>query len=106
MPIDPETIIRMLEAMRVEQREDHHAVLSRMNKLDDRLAALNANGCAQAWQHKAQGDSISRLHSDVADLKESRAEGRGRGAVVAVVVSAVVSVLVAVVVASIKKVGV
>jgi len=103
MPIDPETIVRMLESMRAEQREDHHAVLSRMNQLDDRLAALNANGCAQAWQHRTQGKDIAALSSAVADLKESRAEGRGRGAVVAIVVSAVVSVLVAVVVASIKR---
>jgi hypothetical protein len=105
MAIDTSTIIEMLEAMRTEHRADHNAVLVRITHLDERIAALNANGCAQAWQHKAQGSEIRELKADVVSLRESRAEGRGRGAVVAIVVSAVVSVMVGVLVAFFKHEG-
>jgi hypothetical protein len=95
-------IMAMLEKMRQEHREDHGAVLDRINRLDEKMANLNADGCAQAWQHKAQSVEIRALKEDVVSLRESRAEGKGRGAVVAVMVSAVVSVVIAAVVAMIK----
>lgn len=97
------SLFEELKEMRREHREDHQKVMGLVHELSALVAQMNAEGCGQAWQHQAVAKDLRELKADVVSLRESRAEGRGRGAVVAIMVSAVVSVLVGAVVGFFKK---
>lgn len=92
-----------LKEMRREHREDHQQVMGQVHELSAQMAQMNAEGCGQAWQHQVVAKDLRELKADVISLRESRAEGKGRGAVVAMMVSAVVSVVVGAVAGFLKK---
>lgn len=76
-----EGLDRRMAEMQKENSDDHAAVISRLDKLGDAIAA------------KAPAEWVQGLYGRVADLERDRDEGKGKRLVVAVIFSAVVAPL-------------
>lgn len=103
MSIGAKTLLSELAAIRVAQRDDHQAVMARIDVLGRQIAKIDSTGCGQAWQHKVHADLLASHGQAINDLQQSRAEGRGKGTVLNVLVSGGVAVVVGLLVGFFRK---
>lgn len=103
MSIDDATLLRELAAIRDAQRDDHKAVMARIDDLSVQMSRIDANGCGQAWQHRVHAEILEKHGQAISDLQQSRSEGKGKGTVLNVLVSSVVAVIVGVVIGFFRK---